>query len=617
MSFLTPQDRTLLIESLRPPADYQLHSAIGTTYSLDLIALMVAPVGFTFFDVDPNHPAFLQLDPLELLEAIRRHASQIVLFCEAGRIEVPKHHRPLLTYLEDRIVQAKAPANGYSFHPKIWIIRYTNPGNEVWYRLLCLSRNLTFDRSWDTVLTLDGLLRSDRVKGFGENLGLPEFVAALPGMAIAKVPTGIRKQIGQIESEISRVEWNYKDTLFDSIRFWPLGHNGRKTWPFQGRRQRLIVISPFVASKILTKLSGTSESSVLISRPESLDKVPDAVLEGFEQCHQLTMQSAIAELEDADKLPGSCTPMQGLHAKLYIADDGKDGRLWTGSANATTSAFGGNVEFLVELSGKKSKIGVSAFLEKVKGTASFSDLLEPYSRPDIIRDNAVAAALEHELDGLRLPIAAAEWTVTISAGDNEQEYVPVASTRTSLPEWGEHVSVSCRTLSTDQSFAQPLASATLANASFKAVALESLTAFLVIDVRGEQGGYKSAIQFVVNANLKGAPVNRKDRILQHMLHDRRALLRFLLLLLADVSDDPVAAASGQSQAWGKTSNANESSEALLEPLLRALERNPARLKAIESLLKDLGSTEDGAKLMPDGLQELFAAIWSASGESVS
>ena len=38
MSFLTPQDRTLLIESLRPPADYQLHTAIGTTYSLDLIA---------------------------------------------------------------------------------------------------------------------------------------------------------------------------------------------------------------------------------------------------------------------------------------------------------------------------------------------------------------------------------------------------------------------------------------------------------------------------------------------------------------------------------------------------------------------------------------------------
>jgi hypothetical protein len=309
-------------------------------------------------------------------------------------------------------------------------------------------------------------------------------------------------------------------------------------------------------------------------------------------------------------------PLQGLHAKLYIADDGHDGRLWTGSANATKSAFEGNVEFLVELTGKKSRIGVSAFLEKIKGTASFSDLLEAYSRPDTITDNVTLEALEHELDGLRMPIASAEWTVTISTGPNEQEYLPVASTKTSLPEWGKHVSVSCRPLSIDEPFAQALRSATLANAAFKAVALESLTSFLVIDVRGEQAGYKAAIQFVVNANLKGAPANRKDRTLQHMLHDRRALMRFLLLLLADVSDDPIAAAAGQSKAWGKASNAGESSEALLEPLLRALDRNPARLKAIESLLKDLGSTEDGAKLIPDGLQELFAAIWSASEESV-
>lgn len=165
MSFLTPQDRTLLLESLRPPADFQLDTAIGTTYSLDLIAMMVAPVGFTFFDVDPNAPDFLQNDPLEILEAIRRHASQIVLFCEAGRIAVPRHHRPLLTYLEERIVQAKAPSDGHSFHPKVWIIRYVNPEKDVAYRFLCLSRNLTFDRSWDTVLTLDGRLRNDRERG--------------------------------------------------------------------------------------------------------------------------------------------------------------------------------------------------------------------------------------------------------------------------------------------------------------------------------------------------------------------------------------------------------------------------------------------------------------------
>lgn len=614
MSLLTPQDRNLLIESLRPPADYQMDTAIGTTYSLDLIAMMVAPVGFTFFDVDPNDPAFLQKDPLEILEAIRRHASQIVLFCEAGRIAVPKHHRPLLTYLEDRIVQAKALTEGHSFHPKVWIIRYVNAGGNVWYRLLCLSRNLTFDRSWDTVLTLDGPLRNDREKGFGENAALREFVAALPGMAIPNVSSGIRDQIGQIEGEIGRVQWDLEGTPFESLTFWPLGHDGRRTWPFKGRIQRLLIVSPFVSGSVLSKLSNGSDANVLVSRPESLDTVSDAVLHRFEECYQLTTQASTAEPEDSDAIPASETPMQGLHAKLYIADDGVKGRLWTGSANATASAFGGNDEFLVELEGKKSEVGVSPFLEKVKGTASFSDLFDPYHRPDNIERNAELEALQHELDKLRMPIAAAGRTVSVSAGENPQEYVPVASTKTKLPQWGEHVSVSCRPLSIGESYAQPLAPATISSLPFSAMALESLTSFLVIEVRGENKGGKHVLQFVVNATIVGAPANRKDRILQHMLHDRRALLRFLLILLADVSDDPVAAAAGQSEAWLATSRAGGPSEALLEPLLRTLARNPARLNAISSLLRELGNTEDGAKLMPDGLPDLFAAVYSASEE---
>lgn len=615
MSFLTPQDRALLIESLRPPADYQLHTALGTTYSLDLIALMVAPVGFTFFDVDPNDPAFLQKDPLEILEAIRRHAAQIVLFCEAGRIAVPKHHRPLLAYLEDRIVQARAPAEGRSFHPKLWIIRFTNPGGEVWYRLLCLSRNLTFDRSWDTVFTLDGPLRSDRAVGYGANAGLREFVAALPGMAISEVSAGVRDQVGLIENEIGRVQWDMDSTPFEFVQFWPLGHDARNRWPFKGRIQRIAVVSPFVSERVLTKLSDGTQGSVVISRPESLDRIPETALGGFADRLQLATQVSTAEPEDGDVSPASSTPMQGLHAKIYIADDGWDARLWTGSANATASAFGGNVEFMVELRGKKSAIGVSAFLDKVKGTASFSDLLEPYARVEAVAGNAALEALQLELDKLRMLIAAADWTVAVSPGATAQDFVPVASTRAPLPIWGKNVSVSCRLLSIGESLAQPLAPETMARAAFSAMALESLTAFLVFDVQGENEGEKATMQFVVNAKLVGVPPNRRDRILQHMLHDRRALVRFLLLLLADVSDDPIGAAAIQSKSWGAISNAGEPSEALLEPLLRTLAGNPARLSAIASLLKDLCSTEEGAKLLPDGLPALFDAIWAAREEN--
>ena len=41
---LDPRQRTLLFEALRPPDGYALHSAVGATYSLDLMALLAAPL---------------------------------------------------------------------------------------------------------------------------------------------------------------------------------------------------------------------------------------------------------------------------------------------------------------------------------------------------------------------------------------------------------------------------------------------------------------------------------------------------------------------------------------------------------------------------------------------
>src|SRR5258708_31231620 len=123
MPFLTPPDRTRLLESLPPPAGYRLHTAIATTYSVDLMAMMVAPVGFTLFDIDPNAEDFAKQAPLEIVEAIRRHANQIVLFHEAGRIAVPRQHRQLFAYLEDRLIAVQAPKANRSFHPKVWVIR--------------------------------------------------------------------------------------------------------------------------------------------------------------------------------------------------------------------------------------------------------------------------------------------------------------------------------------------------------------------------------------------------------------------------------------------------------------------------------------------------------------
>src|SRR5258708_5753350 len=82
---LEPRDRRLLLESLRPPTGYTLDHALGTTFSLDLLALLRAPLAFPLCDGDAaltaadgeGRPA----DPLALLLALRRQAGRISLFC--------------------------------------------------------------------------------------------------------------------------------------------------------------------------------------------------------------------------------------------------------------------------------------------------------------------------------------------------------------------------------------------------------------------------------------------------------------------------------------------------------------------------------------------------------
>src|SRR5690606_35200621 len=53
---------------------------------------------------------------------------------------------------------------------------------------------------------------------------------------------------------------------------------------------------------------------------------------------------------------------RGLHAKVFVWDEGDTSRVLTGSANCTGAAFGGNVEMSVLMSGPTAECGVEALL---------------------------------------------------------------------------------------------------------------------------------------------------------------------------------------------------------------------------------------------------------------
>jgi hypothetical protein len=65
-----------------------------------------------------------------------------------------------------------------------------------------------------------------------------------------------------------------------------------------------------------------------------------------------------------------------LHAKVWVADDGTKAHSGPGP-NATEAAFTRNVEFLLQLSGARSKMGIDALL----GENGLAPLVSPYLRP--------------------------------------------------------------------------------------------------------------------------------------------------------------------------------------------------------------------------------------------
>ncbi len=369
-------DRRHLMEILRPPEGYMLDFAIGTTFSLDLLALMTAPVAFTRFEADSN---FQKADLLVLMEALRRYAEKISIFCHASRIKIPNNYdQHLYSLLEGSVFQA-LPKNGSgSFHPKVWALRYKSQNGPTAYRVLCLSRNLTFERSWDTSLVLDGFL-SERKSAIAANNPLGDFIESLPGFVSEKLPEVTQKRIEQMQYEIRRVKFDPPQD-FNEVVFHPLGIDNKKNNPISGRIDRLLVISPFLTEGRLDKLSSLSGKSILISRLDSLQKVSAGCLQKFSELFCLK-EGAILERDESED-SGESVPhssgtdlkhneleqttiesrLDGLHAKLYVADAGSEGRIWAGSANATDAAFGKNVEFLVELRGRKKLCGIDAVL---------------------------------------------------------------------------------------------------------------------------------------------------------------------------------------------------------------------------------------------------------------
>jgi hypothetical protein len=576
---------------------------------LDLVSLLSIPLAFTSFAVDEGEGSGVLSDPLLLLEGLRRHGERITVFCQAGGIAVPLAARSLYIYLEQSVIPVTVPSEDGVFHPKLWVVSYVAPGEAPVLRVLCMSRNLTGDRSRDTLLAIVGSPSRGAPRSSRPLAGFLDWLAGQAGHAGSGRERDVRELAAQVRSTVFA-----PPDGFTVIAFHPLGIPGYSSDPFAGRRDRLLVVSPFLGAGRLRQLTDGTAGSILVSRPEEIAAIDPDTRARFAQTlvinDVIEPEPADDEMVTSEPLPGG--ELRGLHAKLYVADAGWDARLWTGSANATSAASERNVEFLIELTGKKSACGVRRVLGQ-SDEASLRSLLVPFEPPEETvprRDDA-----EWELRRVAAALASAPIRAhVLPRADSYDVELRTAARR--KPPWPPGASVRCWPITlAPGAFATPLDPSGPCLARFVRMPVTALTTFYGLEVRLNESRGAATGRFVASWPLDGAPEGRMGAVLLSLLDNRERVLAFFRLMLAEsaVADDPGAAARVSLGLDGEVDELawSAASEPLFEALVRTLEADPTRLDAIERVVTELNASEEGAARIPDRFLEIWEPVWEA------
>lgn len=582
---LSPESRAVAIDFLRPPTAYVLDQAVLTTFSLDLEALLALPLA-VLAHADGGVEEVLA-DPLLLLEALREAGDRVHVFVDQGGIAIPRTERSLYAMLEPSVHPVRAP-NGGAFHPKVWIARFLREGEPPLIRVAVLSRNLTFDRSWDIALTSEAVPEGKRRKR--ESRAIGDLLRLLPGIAVAPVSASVHQSIEALAAEAERCAFPGPDGFADSVEFHLLGASGRegKLWLPLESGLRLLAISPFVAPTAADALAATVDGEkTLIGRQDVLDALPEKSLEAWSEVLVMS-EAAGAELDDTL----SDRP-DGLHTKLVAVEHGHKVSWFVGSANLTNAAYRNrNVEVMASITGGKWRNGIAKFLE-----SGFRELCEPYRR---LTPEAVASELASARERLEAARKAllTDGALRIECSKGETGWAWRLEGAITLPE-GVQVHAWPVSLDAQKSRELELPLEWI-------LPIERLTAFVAFRISAV-GAKVDDVRLTLLLPATGMPDNRMSSVLRSLIDSPERFLQFLRALLGGL-DGLVDWAKGtdtkeESFKWSSSLGG----ESLLEDFVRIAAREPKRLEPVRRLIEDLRQTPEGRAIVND---ELFA-VWNA------
>ena len=616
---LEPDTSVLLTDALRPPPGHEVDVAVTTTYSLNLTAMLIAPMTFALASMD-EATRIDDGDPAQLLDAVQRFMGRTTVFCQAAGIHVPRSHSRIHTFLEDSLHEVEAPREGALFHPKLWAIRYRRAHDGAcFHRVVVGSRNLTLDSSWDTALVLD-----ESSGGTIDAAPAATAVEAMTGMVLDPLAGARQDAILDLARSLRDVRLEAPEP-FTGGRLLALGlGEDPSPWPFPERARKVLAISPFLSAHTLARLRSGAPEATLLTRAPAADLLGGSTLSDWEvtvldPAVDGTMEASIATEDGADDgtvpaddgsvpAPSALLDLSGLHAKTVVAD-GEDGRsvVVTGSANLTAQAWGGNVEFDAVLTGPTRACGVDAVLDGPGAGIGLRTLMEPYSpAPDATEDPSLDTG--YALETLHRDLARSVPRPRLDLTRTGEDAVTARLTL-ELPEHlpGE---------TTIWPLTAPRLRRPLAQSTTWELSLYEITPFLAVESVDGDGPARATRRCLLKVPLIGDVIDREQRALATMLNSRDRVLRYLALLLGLV--DPAGAPAQEAQLESLTTVIDGASAAdrphaappivLFEPLVRAAGNDIDRILSVREQVEAVLALPRAEELIPPEFHRLWETV---------
>jgi len=575
-------DRIDYGDKLTAPEGFTLSHAVATTYTLDLESLLCLPLALSFSCTPEGD---LKADKLALLEAISQLKGKVKVFFQQGCIKVPRQFNLLFSLLEP-LLAPQVPAQAFSaFHPKLWLLRFTNQAKQVRYRLLVLSRNLTFDRSWDLAVALEGELVSARSD---DNQGLVALLKSLmPGVG------DFSGELALLAKELPRVAWDRPDG-FSGLGTLP-ENPGQSPLLSCPNADTVMVMSPFLHPDALDELKQGREHRWLFSRAQELERLGQEQLQGWE-CFALNPRLIEGEDELSHARP------QDLHAKLVLLQEGPTSHWHVGSANATRAALGSigarprNTEFMLRLSSNNARQSAQQLRDELVGSeppAQGVFLPHRFGTLSLQPEQATDAGLRRLLHQL----IQADWCMRATA-DANGTYRCVIECPPEVLVLDDNWRVEAQPLVSGQP--QVLASRLV----WEGVGLGQLSAFLILRVVAG-GEVASELVIKLRLEIEGGD-NREQHITTTLIDSPHKLLAYLHMLLSPMHVHRVDTELRDGEGNGSDAGGligQMLNGPLHEALLRCAARQPQKLQRIDDILAKLAETEH---LIPPELQSLWA-----------